>query len=510
VTDRSGFLEVDRISKRFGGVQALDDVSLDLRRGEVHGLVGANGAGKSTLVRILAGMHAPDSGSIRVDGHTVNIRNPAYSSRLGLNFIHQELNLVPKLTALENLSIGLPKPKRGGLLVNWGEVHRSVAAVAERLNMRFDLKSPVETLSVADRWLISIGRALLREARLIAMDEPTASLSDEETHRLFDIVRELSASGVGILYVSHRLDEIIRLCARVTIFRDGRTVATLDSSDVTHRNLVHGIVGRDLVETPRLEREPTSEQPLIALRSVRRLPRVQDVSLELFAGEVLGLAGLVGAGRTEVARVIFGADKPTSGEVLMRGVTLHSLSVGSAVRHGISLIPEERRSQGLILKESLSFNANLASLSALRIRRHLPFVANGKARDRARGIVNDLQIRTPSVTSAVAKLSGGNQQKVVIGKWLLTGADVMLMDEPTRGVDVGARAEIYQLIRHLAAQGRAVLVISSEFDEFRHCCDRVLVMVSGRVTASLAGDEMSEERILQECYRGDATDGVVA
>jgi ABC-type sugar transport system ATPase subunit len=497
----SPFLEVRGLSKHFGAIQALDRVSLEVNAGEVHGLVGANGAGKSTLIRALAGVQPPDSGSILLDGSPVSIRKPADAAALGLNFIHQELNLVPNMTALQNLTLGGVKRKRAGLFIGWKAVEQEVKPVVARLNMNFSLRSMVTDLSTADRWLLSIGKALLREARLIAMDEPTASLSEEEARRLFELIAELARSGVAILYVSHRLHEITELCDRVTVFRDGRRVCSLARAELTHRRLVREIVGEELESGAAITPQAlTAASSLLEVRHLARRPAVRDVSFTVHKGEVLGLAGLVGAGRTEVARLIFGADRPESGDIYLEGVRLKSLTPHRAVKSGIALVPEERRSQGLVLLQSTTLNINLTSLQALRLAPMVPLISKQRARERAKEQVSSLAIKISSTEAPVRQLSGGNQQKVVVAKWLVRDARVVILDEPTRGVDVSARAEIYRIIRRLAAEGRGVIVISSEFEEFAFCCDRVLVMVEGRIAGSLTGSGISENRILELSY----------
>ena len=504
-------VEVRNLSKRFGAVKALTDVSLQVRAGEVCGLVGANGAGKSTLIRVLAGAHQPDSGTILIDGSSVSIRDPAHATELGLNFIHQELSLVPKMTALQNLTLGLKKPSHAGAFIDWRATEREVAPVAERLNMGFRLSTKVQQLSIADQWLVAIGRALLRRARVIAMDEATASLSDDETQRLFRLIRELADSGVAILYVTHRLHEVTELCDTVTVFRDGRSVRSLRRSEVSRPVLVQEIIGRRLETTgyePRIE--TSNDKALLEVKHLVRRPSVRDVSFSVHAGEVLGLAGLVGAGRTEVARLIFGADRAESGEIWLDGERLDSLTPPRAVDKGIALVPEERRTQGLILSESVMLNVNLSSLQALRLAPRSPFISKKRGRERAHTQVNNLGIKTPGVNTRVSQLSGGNQQKVVIAKWLVRAVKILILDEPTRGVDVSTRAEMYLTIRRLAAEGRGVLMISSEFDEFALCCDRVLVMAEGRIVGSLTGAEITENRILELSYGSSVSSGVLS
>lgn len=495
------FLEIRKLSKRFGGVKALDNVSLRIRSGEVHGLVGANGAGKSTLIRVLAGATSPDSGSVLIQGSAVSINDPVRATALGLNVIHQELNLVPKLTALENLTLGLKKPTRAGVFIDWRSVEREVATVAERLDMRFSLAARVDSLSVGDQWLVAIGRSLLRSTRLLAMDEPTATLSEDETRRLFKLVRELAASGVAVLYVTHRLQEVVELCDFATVLRDGRVVSSLPRSELSQAVLVQEIIGRTLEPSvPVTPQEVAQGAVILEVRHLVRRPSVQDVSFSLHAGEVLGLAGLVGAGRTEVLRLVFGADRPESGDIILNGECLRSLTPHRAIDKGITLVPEERRSQGLVLAQSLMFNVNLASLERLRLLPGLPLISKDRGRERAEEQVQRLGIKSPGPATPVGQLSGGNQQKVVLARWLARSAQLLLLDEPTRGVDVGTRAEMYLIIRRLAAEGRGVLIVTSELEEFAHCCHRVLVMAEGQIVGSLMGSEITEERILELCY----------
>jgi ribose transport system ATP-binding protein len=500
------FLRVRGLAKHFGGVQALKGVDLDVFQGQVHGLVGANGAGKSTLIRILAGVHAPDMGTISIDGKPVEIADPLQARQLGLSFIHQELNLVPKFNALQNMTLGLPKATRAGL-IDWKAVKREVEGAAVRVGINFPLDVPVETLSVAEQWLISIGRALVHKARLIAMDEPTASLSAEESSRLFQIIRELSADGIAILYVSHRLDEILELCDRVTVFKDGSRVMTANRQAVTKDALVRAIVGGEVSAVPEISSHTTSSPVVLDVRGLSRGSVVRQAFFQLHAGEVLGLAGLVGAGRTELARLIFGADNPDSGEVWLDGKPWRCRSPYDAVRHGIAFVPEERRSQGLVLDKSVAFNINLTSLRPLRLLNWFPMISLGRGASRAKSIVERLQVKTPSVDTPIHELSGGNQQKVVIGKWLTRHVRVLMLDEPSRGVDVGARGEIHKIIKELADSGTGIIVISSEAEELPGLCDRVLVMVEGRIAGELTGSEITKEAILRLSYaHGHRTD----
>ena len=432
------FLTVSEIHKSFGGVQALKGVSLDLRAGEVHGLVGANGAGKSTMIRILAGLDRPDSGRIEIDGHPIVIDNPHRATALGLGFIHQELALVPRMNALENIMLGAPKESRFGML-SWRAVAERVKPIAERAGIAFPLESPISRLSTAERWLVSICRALVRECRLIVMDEPTASLSVHEVERLFAIIRELSKANVAVLYVSHRLDEITTLCHRVTVFRDGQSVMQADRDRLTRRDLVEAIVGGAVHAPERSPARPRDGARVLEIRDVRRRPHLRGVSLDLHAGEVLGLGGLVGAGRSELVRILFGADQAESGRVTYDGRPFAPRSPAAAMKAGVALIPEERRAEGLILNKSIAFNFGLANLQRLRVAPALPLIRMSQRGKLATTMMQQLQVKAPNADTAVGRLSGGNQQKVVIGKWLSRRPRVLILDEPTRGVDIGAR-----------------------------------------------------------------------
>ena len=499
------------IKKSFGGARALKGVSLTIDVGEVHGLVGANGAGKSTLIRTLAGLVRPDAGEIEVDGERVDISSPQRAADLGMNFIHQELAFVPSMTVLQNIMLGIPKAHRFGL-VDWRAVERQVAPIAARVGITAPLRARAKGLSTAENWLISICRALVRKARLIVMDEPTASLSSSESEKLFSIIRDLSSSGVAVLYVSHRLDEILDLCNRVTVFRDGHSVETLGKADLSRSRLVEAIVGGS-VPVPQAKRANLEGQSIVlSAQGLTRAPKVRGVSFDLRAGEVLGIGGLVGAGRSELARLIYGADRPDSGSMVFCGKAFMPKSPSAAVKAGLGLVPEERRADGLVLSKSVAFNLSLSNLDRLVFSNAFPLI-NGRARSSmAQKIVQDLAIKTSGIGAPVGRLSGGNQQKVVIGRWLQRAPRLLILDEPTRGVDIGARAEIHRLIRELAANGMAVLVISSEPDELPDLCDRVLVMAEGRIVREMVGAELSREAIVEASYNHAAprVEGILA
>jgi ribose transport system ATP-binding protein len=497
------FVSVRSVSKSYGGAQALRGVSLSVFSGQVHGLVGANGAGKSTLIRILAGLTQPDDGDILIDGKRVVTDSPHAANKLGMSFIHQELAFVPSMTVLENIMLGVPKKTRFGG-VDWRAIARDVAPIAARVGVRAPLRANAKGLSTAENWLINITRALVLKARLIVMDEPTAALSTAEAERLFSIIRDLRQSGVAVLYVSHRLDEILELCRDVTVFRDGRSVAELAGADLTRQAMIEAIVG-GVVDIPAKRTNAGAfGEPALSVRALARAPRVKGVSFVLRKGEVLGLGGLVGAGRTELARLLFGVDRPQEGSMTLQGKPYAPRSPSDAVQSGVGFVPEERRVEGLILSKSIAFNVSLANLQSIVFHRTAPFISGGRRKALADRAIRDLAIKTTSAETAVGRLSGGNQQKVVIARWLASRPKVLILDEPTRGVDVGARAEIHRLIRNLAREGMAVLVISSEPEELPDLCDRALIMAEGAIVGELAGDALTRQRIIAASYAGVA------
>ncbi|MFT4283782.1 MAG: sugar ABC transporter ATP-binding protein [Protaetiibacter sp.] len=494
------------ITKSFGAVRALRGVGLDILPGQVHGLVGANGAGKSTFLNMLAGVVSPDGGELLVGGRAVEIGSPRQAADLGFAFIHQELALVPEFSAIDNMTIGV----RPSTFLGLGDArrHKAIAReVAARLDLRFPLEKPVRDLSIAERGLVAIGRALVGDARFVSMDEPTASLSDVECERLFAIVRELTASGVAVAYVSHRLDEIEELCDAVTVFKDGQVVASHERGGYTREDLVLGITGartvQETVETPDAPVTRDAEV-VLSVRGLVRAPRVHDVSFDVRRGEILGLAGVVGAGRTETLRLLFGADRPSAGELTLDGRPYRPRSVADAIGRGVALVPEERRSQALVMEESVLFNTKMGGWRSARAVGWLPFVADGRARAVVRSMVDRLGIKTGSLTSAVRTLSGGNQQKVVFARWLSRDVGIMLLDEPTRGVDVGARRQIWATAEEFAAAGGSVVVVCSELEELA-VCHRVVVMVEGRTVGEIAGPGVTEADMLEAIYTQERT-----
>ncbi|HEX5148757.1 MAG TPA: sugar ABC transporter ATP-binding protein [Candidatus Limnocylindrales bacterium] len=491
------------ISKRFAATAALTDVSLELLPGEVHALVGENGAGKSTLVKILAGVHQPDAGEIRLDGEPVTVNDPAAARRLGIAVVHQEPKLFPDLSVAEN--VFLAAPPRGGTGIAWREMRRQATALFDELDVRIDVTASVRGLSMADQQLIEIAKALSVEARVLILDEPTASLSTHEVERLFTIVRRTREKGVAVLFVSHRLDEVFELCDRATVFRDGRHVITAATAGLTTADLVRHMVGRAVTLFPKTETR--TGEVLLEVRNLSDADAFRDVSFSVRAGEIVGLAGLVGAGRTEIARVLFGIERPVAGEILIEGRAVSFSSPSQAMDAGIALVPEDRHQDGLVLDFSIANNVTLPILS--RLFRGL--LTKGRTeRDIAQEYVDRLDVRTTGVAQLVQALSGGNQQKVVIAKWLATKPRVLILDEPTRGVDIGAKVEVHRIMSELAATGLGIVMISSDLPEVLAMSDRVLVLHEGRLAAELARDEASEERVMFAATGQHAAEAAVA
>jgi len=483
-------VELRGISKRFGATAALTDVSMDLRAGEIHALVGENGAGKSTLVKILAGVHAPDAGTILLDGVETQIANPTAARAHRVAVVHQEPRLFPDLSVAENVFLANPPTGRLGE-ISWREMRRAAAALFTQLDVRLDVGAPVRGLSMADQQLVEIAKALSLDARVLILDEPTASLSTHEVERLFTIVRRTRDRGVAVLFVSHRLDEVFRLSDRATVFRDGRHVITAATRDLTTADLVRHMVGRAVTLFPK--GEAAIGEVLLEVRGLTRAGEFRDVSFTVRAGEILGLAGLVGAGRTEIARVLFGISRPSGGEVRLDGRPVHLATPSAALRAGIAYVPEDRHLDGLVLDFSIADNITLPILPRLFPRL---FVQRSTERSLAKGYTDQLQVRMTGVDQLVQALSGGNQQKVVIAKWLATKPRVLILDEPTRGVDIGAKVEVHRIMSDLAASGLGIILISSELPEILAMSDRILVLHEGRITAEIARADATEERVM--------------
>ncbi|MFH8294031.1 sugar ABC transporter ATP-binding protein [Streptomyces sp. NPDC018059] len=494
-------LTMSGITKSFPGVRALDGVDLQVQAGEVHCLLGQNGAGKSTLIKVLAGAHQPDGGEIRWRGERTALRSPITAMRLGIATIYQELDLVEGLSVAENVHLG-HEPTAAGFVVRGREAKASTAALLKRLgHAEMDPGRLVGELSAAQRQIVSMARALSHEVRLIVMDEPSAALDPDEVDNLFRIVGDLTGDGVAVVYISHRLEEIRRIGDRVTVLKDGRAVAGgLPAKSTPTKDVVALMTGRNVeyVFPDRSTQRPPG-QPVLTTRGLTRHGEFAPLDLDLRPGEIVGLAGLVGSGRSEILETIYGARKPSAGHVSVDGRPLRPGSVRAAVRAGLGLAPEERKAQALLMLESVTRNVSVSSMS--RFSRG-GWLDRGAEREAARAATRELSLRPDQPSAPVRTLSGGNQQKAVLARWLLRGCRVLLLDEPTRGVDVGARAELYAVIRRLADEGLAVLLVSSEVPEVLGLADRVLVLREGRVVHTAPARDLDEHRVLDLVLEG--------
>ncbi len=494
---RMPLLRMDHITKRYPGVLALEEVSFELRAGEVHCLVGENGAGKSTLMKILSGAIPRTGGALRIEERPVEIDSPIASQRLGIGMIYQDFKLVPELTVAENITLGSEIRRRRSPFVDAAAMRRAARESLERLGESLDPDARVGSLTVAQMQVVEIAKALSRDVRILALDEPTASLTGREIDNLFRVIGTLRDAGVGVIYISHRLEEIFRIGDRVTILRDGRVVNTAPVGELDRRALIALMVGRELEqEFPRAELRKGEE-----LLRVEHLcsSRIRDVSFSLARGEIVGLAGLVGAGRSELAFTLFGADPKSSGRILLDGREIAPRHPHEAIEEGIALLTEDRNRLGLILPMNVRENITLANLRELR---RGPFIRRAAERDAAGAFVRDLAIRPPDMDMPVDQLSGGNRQKVILARWLNTKAKLLLFDEPTAGIDVGARYEIYLMMNDLARRGIGVLVISSDLPELLGICDRIIVMAEGRIAGELPRAAATQENIMHLAVGG--------
>lgn len=485
-------LEMKHVSKLFPGVKALDDVHLEVQAGEVHFLLGENGAGKSTLIKILGGIHQADAGEIYIDGAPQNIADVNIAHHVGISVIHQELALAPNMTVAENIFMG-EEPISGFLrFVDYKLMNQQAQDILDQYNLPLSAEAPVAELTVAQQQMVEIARALSEQPRLIVMDEPTASLSDYEVRLLFAAIRELKQRGVGIIYISHRMDELFEIADRVTVLRDGQYVATKNVAETDRHELIRMMVGRELAD---MFAKPEQKQgdTLLEVRRISRGRKVRNCSFELKRGEILGFFGLVGAGRTELMRIVFGVDSPEAGEILYEGRPVKAGYPGDAIANKIAMVPEDRKGQGAILMQDIAFNVTIANLKGIirgiRVNRQAEQQVVG-------GLIEKLRIRTPSAQQLVGNLSGGNQQKVVIAKWLATDPAVLILDEPTRGVDVGAKKEIYEIMKQLVDEGVSIIMVSSELPEIINMSNRVITMYEGAITGVLEGQAITKENIL--------------
>ncbi len=491
----SPIITVAGVSKAFPGVRALNDVRFELMPGEVHALMGENGAGKSTLMKILAGVYEKDAGTIVYNGQDVHFTNPRDAQAAGIGIIHQELQLMNHLTVAQNIFIGREPKRAFGLLLDEDKLNRQAAALLEHMGLKLDPRTNVGSLTVAKQQMVEIAKSLSYNSRVLIMDEPTAALNNAEIAELFKMIRELTARSVGVVYISHKIDELKQISDRVTVLRDGDYVGTVPTATTSIDTIISMMVGRTLTDVSRDGTRAFSREVALEVRSLNCAPLVKNVSFALRRGEILGFAGLMGAGRTEVARAIFGADKVQSGDILVMGRKISIRTPKQAVAAGIGYLSEDRKRFGLAVGMDVAANTVMANLEKylwLRI-----FLRKRAIAEDVEKFVKLLGIRTPSIDQEVRLLSGGNQQKVVIAKWLDRDCDILFFDEPTRGIDVGAKAEIHRLLKRLADQGKSIVMISSELPEILRMSDRIIVMCEGRITGELSPEEATQERVMQ-------------
>lgn len=490
--DNNYILTLKNITKEFPGVKALDDVTINIERGTIHGLVGENGAGKSTLIKVLAGIYRPNKGEIILDGKPCRFNSPIEARRAGISVVHQEIKLAEPLSVAENMFLGNVQLKNG--LVDWKGMRRRAREIVEDLGMDIDINAQVSSLTVAKKQIVEIMHAINNNSRILIMDEPSAVLTDRELEVMFRIVKQLRDEGITIIYISHRLDEIFGLCSNVSVLRDGCHIDTIPVASVDRQGLINMMVGREMGQ------EYPKEVGNVGgtILEVKNLSRgiLQDISFEVKSGEVFGISGLVGAGRTELARAILGIDKPESGEVYVRGKKVHYRTFADAIRDGLGLIPEDRKLQGLVQIMSVKRNTTLVNMK--RVLR-AGVISSSLEEKLSKEYADKLHVVTPSMETEVQYLSGGNQQKVVIAKWLFQNSEILFLDEPTRGIDVGAKAEIYRLINRMAKEGKTIIMISSEMPELLGLCDRIMVMHEGHKMGELNAAEATQEKIMALC-----------
>jgi ribose transport system ATP-binding protein len=504
-------LKLEGITKTFPGVLALDQCQFELRSGEVHALVGENGAGKSTLMKVLAGVYKKDAGNIIYKEREVDIPNPRTAQLLGISMIHQELNLMPHLTVAQNIFIGREPRSRVSVFLDEKEINEKAEELFSQMHLRLEPRTKVADLTVAKQQMVEIAKALSFDSSVLIMDEPTAALTDTEIDELFRLIRQLREKGVGVVHISHRLEELKQISDRVTVMRDGHYIKTVQTQEATIDQIINMMVGRTIYEaTPEIPENP-SQEVMLEVKNLNRGNVIKDVNFELKKGEILGFAGLVGAGRTEVARAIFGADHIDSGEIYVDGKRVHIRRPQDAVRHGIAYLSEDRKRYGLTL--SMDVESNLVLAAFTKFMNRLGWVNSGRTNTTAKKYISMLAIKTPSLQQKVKFLSGGNQQKVVIGKWLTADTNILIFDEPTRGIDVGAKSEIYHLLNSLAQQGKGIIMISSELPEVLRMSHRVVVMCEGQITGVLSAAEATQESIMKLAtlrsgiVRGDGSNG---
>ncbi|MEN9687471.1 MAG: hypothetical protein RL381_483 [Actinomycetota bacterium] len=488
-------LSVSGVSKEFPGVKALNNVHFDLNEGEVHAIVGENGAGKSTLMKILSGIYKKDSGDIKYKGNSVNITSPFEAQKLGISIIHQELNLMPHLTVAENIFIGREDRFPGGIFLNNKKLVAAAVALLKELELNLNPNDIVGELTIAKQQMVEIAKAVSYRGSVIIMDEPTSSLTPAETDALFKIIRSLRAAGKGVVYISHRLEELEKITDRITVLRDGEYVKTLKTSETNIPEVISLMVGRTVAQDQRPENRVIGSDIVLKVEGLSDLHLLRDISFDLRKGEILGFAGLMGAGRTELARAIMGADPKTSGTITLHGKETHIKQPSDAVAAGIGYLSEDRKRFGLLLNQDVTFNVILSSIPSFSNK--FGFLKVKSAAGIARNSISQLRVRTPSERQFLKNLSGGNQQKVVIAKWLTRDCDVLIFDEPTRGIDVGAKDEIYRLLTKLAEEGKSIIMISSELPEVLRLSDRIAVMCDGRLTGIIDNKDANQNVIME-------------
>jgi ribose transport system ATP-binding protein len=489
-------LVLSDISKGFPGVQALENVSFAVEPGEVHALLGENGAGKSTLLKILSGIYRADTGEILINGRPVDLRNPKAAQHAGIALIHQELQQVPELDVAQNMFLGNPLTKFG-MFTDRTAMQKRANELLSHLDPTIDVRAKIKSLRVAQRQIVEIAKALLGDARIIAMDEPTSSLTPIEFEKLVTVIDRLKANGVAVIYVSHKLDEVFRLATQATILRDGKMIANVNLSKTTEDAVVNLMVGRSLDIPP--HKSHVQDTIVLSVEGLCRDNQVRDISLQLRRGEVLGIAGLVGSGRTELVKLLAGVDRPTAGKMTLHGKSVRFANPREAITAGIALLPEDRKKEGIIPLRSVAINAAMPSYRKLT---HIGFIKTSKLSAQVNALANTVNLRPHDIDRAIRLFSGGNQQKAILCRWLMAGSDILVFDEPTRGIDVGAKGEIYKLIESLAAAGRAIIVVSSELPEILRLSDNVIVMRSGAMAGRLKRSELTEEAVLSLAITG--------
>lgn len=493
-------LEMKSIFKSFGGVHALSGINFELKQGEIHALLGENGAGKSTLIKVLGGIHKPDKGQILINDNPVNIEKVQDAQSHGIGVIHQEIVLVPHLSVAENIFLGR-EPLKGFRFKDERKMNEEAQAMVEKLGLKIDVRKRVSELTIAQQQLVEITKAVSFDIKILVMDEPTSSLTGDDVRRLFETMEKLRENNISIIYISHRFEELFQMTDRITVIRDGIYVGTVNTKNATTDKLVTMMVGRSIEKLYTKTPSNVEKKEILRVENLNKEKQFKNINFSVNAGEIVGFSGLVGAGRSELMQTVFGADKYDSGNIYLYGEEISIKSCIDAISKGISMVPEDRKNQGLVLKNSVGFNLTLANLQNLM--ENSLIISERKRNESIKKYINDLRVKTSSADAEVSSLSGGNQQKVVLAKWLSIKPNLLILDEPTRGVDVGAKSEIYSIINQLANQGLGIILISSDLPEVLNMSDRVYVMREGELVAELNQSEMSQETVMQYATGGN-------